>query len=293
MNVPADGYQGGRSAAQGNNRSEIDPGSRRLARGGPGICEQFRSEGEDLGNLALDLPAEPPIIPVAGTGIDPVSAPAVGCPWTPAFLDPDRQKDLDPSASQAAAARARGKFDMGERPYLGPAFGFLEKTVLQADFRIPQTISKLPTPGLIEACRSDDVEHGVGRNSIIDFKVGSRAGIVEPALHLRRGYIKLPMAEIDRFGIVGEKRRPGKDRGRENEKNRGGSEKSSRNRSSALPDPHWADGLPVHRAFRIEGSLHEIRVFPESDRSQEREGGRREPPEEGIELPRYVRRTGF
>ena len=59
-----------------------------------GNIENLCSQGKSFGHVTLPLPAEEPIILVAGTRIDPVTAAAIGLPWTPALLKPEGQEKL-------------------------------------------------------------------------------------------------------------------------------------------------------------------------------------------------------
>ena len=129
---------------------------------------------------------------------------------------------------------------MRENPDLRPAFGFLDKSVFQANLGIAPSISELLPARQVEARPGDEMEHGVGRETIIDLKMRRRPGIVEAIPHLGRGDIELPMSELDGIGIVGKKRRAAGD-GKDQDEKTGG---RSGNRPPKMRSPAHEKRLP-------------------------------------------------
>ena len=59
-----------------------------------GRMKDLRSQSNMFRELVLALPAEEPVVPVAGAVVEPVASTAIGLEVTPLLLQPDRNKDL-------------------------------------------------------------------------------------------------------------------------------------------------------------------------------------------------------
>ena len=90
------------------NAAEIEAGRIRAADGIGRLMEQLAAEREIVGNLILQQPAREPIVAIAGTGIDPEAAAAIGRPAAEILLQPKGK-----ISARRAAARPRCALPLG------------------------------------------------------------------------------------------------------------------------------------------------------------------------------------
>ena len=99
----------------------------------------FRAYVQFFGHLTLEQPAFIPPVVIAGSGVNPVTAAAVGCPWAKAFLQPHGEESLQMAGAQAGFSIAGWNFKERENADLRAIRGFLEETIFYAEFGIAIT----------------------------------------------------------------------------------------------------------------------------------------------------------
>ena len=100
----------------------------------------FCSQGEGLADIALPQPTQLPEVFVPPAGIDPVSASAVGRPWAPALLSPDREEQLHVATPETALPVTSGQLHEGEGADLWGRLVLMDKSVLESQLRVPNAV---------------------------------------------------------------------------------------------------------------------------------------------------------
>src|SRR5665213_1455793 len=105
------------------------------------------------------------------SGIDPVPSAAVRGPRSPAFLKPNRNKNLSVPISEVSIGIPGGDFDQGKGSNLRTKFGLLDKPIFCAELGIAVSISGGSSFRVIKSCRRDHVELEVRISPVIHFDV--------------------------------------------------------------------------------------------------------------------------
>src|SRR5580693_205784 len=134
------------------------------------LVEKLTADGELLGDLFLQQPADEPVILVerAAAVVDPIAAAPVSGPIAEAFLQPHRQIYAHVTGAETAALVSGRQFDEGEDAdhRTQPLIVLLDETVLEAKFGVAIAELRWPRGGTVECERCDDVELSVGNEAV-------------------------------------------------------------------------------------------------------------------------------